>query len=77
MQDADDVCVKHAHKSRDGIGSPDGESNGDVGKSEGNRNGCCDCLKLRVFQIGAQSSEGRDHEDQEPVVKRKMKVQRF
>ena len=77
VQDAHDVHVQQAHESRDGVGGAHGEPDGDVGESAGDGDGRRDGLELGVLQVGAQRSEGRDHEDQEPVVEREVEIQGF
>ena len=77
MQDAHDMHVQQAHESRDGVGGAHGEPDRDVGEPAGDGDGRRDGLELGVLQVGAQRSEGRDHENQEPVVERKVKVQGF
>ena len=77
MQNAHDMHVQQAHESRDGVGGTHGEPDCDVGEPAGDGDGRRDGLELGVLQVGAQRSEGRDHENQEPVVERKVKVQGF
>ena len=77
MQDAHDMHVQQAHESRDGVGGAHGEPDRDVGEPAGDGDGRRDGLELGVLQVGAQGAEGRDHENQEPVVERKVKVQGF
>ena len=77
MQDAHDMHVQQAHESRDGVGGAHGEPDGDVGESAGDGDGRRDGLELGVLQVGAQRPEGRDHEDQEPVVEREVEIQGF
>ena len=74
MENAHDVYVQHAHEARDCIFGTHRETNGDVGKTAGDGNRRCDRLELRVLQIGAQGAEGGDHENEQPVVCRKMKI---
>ena len=77
MQDAHNMHVQQAHESRDGVGGTHGEPDCDVGEPAGDGDGRRDGLELGVLQVGAQRTEGRDHENQEPVVERKVKVQGF
>lgn len=77
MQDAHNMHVQQAHESRDGVGGTHGEPDRDVGEPAGDGDGRRDGLELGVLQVGAQRSESRDHENQEPVVERKVKVQGF
>ena len=69
--------VQQAHESRDGVGGAHGEPDGDVGEPARNGDGRCHGLELGVLQVGAQRTEGRDHEDEQPVVKREVKIQGF
>ena len=74
MEDAHDVYVQHTHETGNRVFGAHRESNGDVGKTARNGNGGRDRFELRVLQVGAQSPEGGDHKDEQPVVCRKMKI---
>lgn len=74
VQHPDDVGVQHAHESGNGVCCSDGQSYGDVGEAEGDGNGGRDRLQLGVLQVGAEGSQGGDHENQKPVVEGKMEV---
>ena len=74
MKDADDVHVQKTHETRNGVFGVHRESDRDVGKTAGDGNRCRDRLELGILEVGAQSPEGSDHKDEQPVVCRKMKI---
>ncbi len=77
VEQAHDMHVQHAHEPGNGIFGAHRESYGDVGETAGDGDGRRDGFELRIFQVGAQSSEGGHHKDQQPVVYSEMKVQIF
>ena len=72
MQNAHDMHVQKAHESRNSVSGPHRKTDCNVGETAGNRNSRRDGLQLRVFQVGAQGAQSGHHENQEPVVNRKM-----
>ena len=59
-----DMHVQHAHEPGNGVFGAHRESDGDVGETAGDGDGRRDGFELRIFQVGAQSSEGGHHKDE-------------
>ena len=64
VEQAYDMHVQHAHEPGNGIFGAHRESHGDVGETAGDGDGRRDGFELRIFQVGAQSSEGGHHKDE-------------
>ena len=77
VEDSHDMHVQHAHEPGNGVFCVHGETDCDIGEPAGDGDGCRYGLELRIFEVGAQSSEGGDHKYEQPVVKSEMKVQFF
>ena len=77
VKNAYDVHVKEAHETRDGVRGAHGESDGDIGESAGDGDGRRDGLELGVLGVGAEDSERRDHENEQPVVEFEMEIEVF
>ena len=77
VEQTHDMHVQHAHEPGNSVFGTHRKPDGDIGETAGDRDGRGDGFELRILQIGAQSSEGGHHKDQQPVVKPEMKVQFF
>ena len=64
VEQAHNMYVQHAHEPGNGVFGAHRESDGDIGETAGDRDGRRDGFELRIFQVGAQSSEGGHHKDE-------------